>query len=354
LSATPASDNRFRELDVLRGVAAFAVLVYHYSGHARRFFGDFPFDFPLGMYGVQLFFVVSGFVIYYSLERSATIAEFAFSRFSRLFPTYCGALALLFACDLADDRHVWVTGYAVNATMLPKFLGFPFVDDVYWTLEVELVFYVLMAALFFMRLSRFVVPVLLAWLTAAALWWHADPLTHIGNTHAVLLGETYLLLPYAPYFGAGILFYLIRARGLRPEFLGALVLCWLVAGYTGGAQVAGVAAAIFVVVWLAVAGKLRFAINPVTLWLGAISYPLYLVHRNLGYIGMDWLHAHGASSWVAVIVMATAALLLATLVSLLIERPGMRYLRGWYRNRVRGADAARSLPRPAAETRSGG
>ena len=88
------------ELDALRGMAAMAVVVFHYTTRARNN-GVQLFDFEIGHYGVQLFFCVSGFVIYWTLERSKTLMDFAVSRFSRLYPAYWAAIALLLALDFA-------------------------------------------------------------------------------------------------------------------------------------------------------------------------------------------------------------------------------------------------------------
>jgi peptidoglycan/LPS O-acetylase OafA/YrhL len=71
----------------------------------------------------------------------------------------------------------------------------------------------------------------------------------------------------------------------------------------------------------------------VTLWLGAISYPLYLLHRNLGYRLLFALHARGVPSALAVCIGIAFALALATAVNRLVERPAMTAIRKWYKAR---------------------
>jgi len=82
---------RIRELDSLRGIAAFAVLLFHftYVNDAHRMA---PFGLAAGKYGVELFFVISGFVIFMTLERSGSVRQFAVSRIARLFPAYWAAI----------------------------------------------------------------------------------------------------------------------------------------------------------------------------------------------------------------------------------------------------------------------
>jgi hypothetical protein len=81
---------RFAELDVLRGLAAACVVLSHYSSHRVRYFGAGPFGVHLGkiygFYAVEMFFMISGFFIYLTLERSAAWQDFAFSRVTRLYP----------------------------------------------------------------------------------------------------------------------------------------------------------------------------------------------------------------------------------------------------------------------------
>ena len=86
-----STPSRMVELDALRGIAAVAVLGYHFTtryqeqiGHV----GGMPVDLLAGKYGVYLFFLISGFVIFMTLERTRTAADFVVSRFSRLFPAY--------------------------------------------------------------------------------------------------------------------------------------------------------------------------------------------------------------------------------------------------------------------------
>jgi peptidoglycan/LPS O-acetylase OafA/YrhL len=94
-----SSPTRFRELDALRGFAAVGVVIFHYFALASRYW-MFPFEFEIGNYGFQLFFVVSGFVIFWTLSRSSNLIDFTVSRFSRLYPTYWCALTLLsFRCS---------------------------------------------------------------------------------------------------------------------------------------------------------------------------------------------------------------------------------------------------------------
>ena len=322
---------RFRELDVLRGLAALSVVFFHYSFHGTRYFNNYPFFFWPGEYGVHLFFVISGFVIYYTIERSRTVQDFLFSRFSRLYPTYWVALAILFVWAVLDPaRRLWWHAFAVNFTMLQRFVDFPDVDTVYWTLGVELVFYAVMTLVFLFGQMHRIVIVGLAWLAAGTAWGCVHHF-NVLDDHSI--GNTYFILPYAPYFVAGVMFYLIYSRGLRVLYAGTIALAAAVVWLIQGPLVFGITLFIFGIFALAVAGWLRFLVNPVTLWLGAISYPLYLVHRQPGYAFLNWMNAHHQSHWLTLSLATGAALVAGYLLSIGVERPAMRALRAWYRRR---------------------
>ena len=93
------SKKRIAEIDTLRGLAALWVVFYHYTYRYGQIYGEnlLPWTvFKHGYLGVQVFFVISGFVIYLTLERRNNLLDFAVSRFSRLFPVYWAAIGVTF------------------------------------------------------------------------------------------------------------------------------------------------------------------------------------------------------------------------------------------------------------------
>ena len=128
---------RFRELDGFRGLAAFTVVIYHLGVPATQNYprtAPSPYDIPLGELGIQLFFIISGFVILLSAIKSGSALKFAVSRFSRIYPTYWFALgvsALVYFLYGNPGRHIPVVQTLVNTTMLQHFLRVDNVDQVY-------------------------------------------------------------------------------------------------------------------------------------------------------------------------------------------------------------------------------
>jgi peptidoglycan/LPS O-acetylase OafA/YrhL len=347
---------RFEELDVLRGAAALCVVLSHYAGHSIRFRGEAPLGVPLdtvyGYYAVLLFFMISGFVIYFTLERSATWRDFAFSRVSRLYPTYWAALTLMVVLQWAVfGQGIWVGGYVVNMTMLQEFLGWSNMDNVFWSLTVELAFYVIMGGLFAAGLLGRIEVVGAIWLALAGLWAGVEQ--YLGIALPAALSQV-LILRYVPFFVAGITFYRVVRHGVS-----AARLALLLAALAGAALIDGiwtheapavsgaairerltVGVVLFGIFALAVAGRLRFAISPVTLWLGTISYSLYLSHRNLGYETLFALRDARVPVETSVLLTVAGALALGAALTYAVERPSLRALRRWYRARRPAAAGA--------------
>lgn len=126
--------DRVVSIDALRGVAALCVFLFHY--------GYFRF----GYLGVELFFLISGFVFTFSLRQVAA-GEFLVRRFIRLFPTYWLCVSMAFVARGYGPDPATAYEYAVNMTMLGGFVGVPYLDGVYWSLTEELIFYALFLCL---------------------------------------------------------------------------------------------------------------------------------------------------------------------------------------------------------------
>lgn len=321
---------RMPELDSLRGLAALAVVIYHYTARYSQIYGQHVPDtwlFELGKYGVHLFFLISGFVILMTTERTPSVWRFAVMRFARLFPAYWVAVLLT---ALAIDwiglpgRQLpwWAVG--VNLTMLQAWLGVPSVDGVYWTLAIELAFYAWMALLLlFGQMAHAMRWAVLAMLAVSALNWL---IVHQGlKIHWVLVPT--LMLGYLHLFVAGMAFFCIRKEGHSWQKWGVLALAACIEVVTSGSNAWPVLAcmAIFAA---ALFGHARYLHQRWLLELGAVSYGLYLVHQNIGYIVIRQLQAAGQESpFVLLLVPLLLALLIAKVIHDLVEIPAGRWIR---------------------------
>lgn len=328
---------RLSQLDAIRGVAALMVVLFHYSVQYQKFLGaDYgvSYAFQWGWLGVHFFFMVSGFVIFMTLCRTATGADFIVSRFSRLFPAYWLAVLLtaLFGNLLGPPMaHRSATEIAVNLTMLQEFLHVRHVDGVYWTLTCELIFYGWMFLLYKFRLLHRIHSVIAVWLAISAGSFLS--LQYFG--HFPERVTRYLLLEYAYLFSAGILFYEIYTRRAKTTTYALLTLCLVDAGLAHGFGQELVFITVFFAAFLLVAlGKAAFLNLRVLTFFGTISYSLYLLHENLGYILLGYLHQRGMNPDLAIVVTGVLAIGLATLATFLVERPAMNAIRNFYKTRT--------------------
>lgn len=331
--------NRLVEVDALRGLAALAVVLFHYTTRFGELYGwkTAPsLSFPDGFYGVNLFFIISGFVIFMTLERTVQPMDFVVSRFSRLFPAYWTAVLVTFCLThwLGLPGKLVDTATALkNVFMIHGLFRVPHVDSVYWTLEIELLFYCGMFALYAIgRLHqihhalRALLLLRLAYFVLARFWgielsW---TLSHL------------LILQYIPWFALGISIYLAISRHETANrrqvaiTATAAIGCLLIVD----SLFLGVLSALLAsTVFLAASGRASFLRHGILAWLGAISYPLYLLHENIGWSILLRLQSWGLPTDAAVLLTIAASLAMATAMTRLVEQPAMRWIRNSYRER---------------------
>lgn len=327
---------RVVELDALRGIAALAVVAFHYTTFYGRQIGHVPslrFGFPAGNYGVHLFFLISGFVIFMTLERTRNAMDFVVSRFSRLFPAYWAAMlattAVVYTIGMPDQR-LPLRDLVLNLTMVQQFLGAEHLDGSYWTLQVELFFYAQMLLWFALGLLGRIRWIIVAWLLLAVAYGETEQ-HHMHFSYSV---RELLILRHIPFFALGILFYRIRSRPAeRKADMAMIAPCLLAIAVVGPPVLVAVALVCCAVFGLFVAGWLRWlAIAPFAV-LGAMSYSIYLLHQAIGFALIHRLESAGVPSGAAILVTLCCVLALATALTWGIERPAMRAIRSFWRRR---------------------
>lgn len=306
--------SRFRELDGLRGIAAVAVLVSHFTGaYNTRHPGDPSpfFDFPYGAFGVQLFFLISGFVILMSARRANVPSDFVISRVSRIYPAYWISLvAALVVARLWQPSETQLEFWEsiLNFTMFQRWFLIPNAVDVYWTLAIELQFYLMIFALLFFtrcrisdKLLTYVISFWLALAVVVAVW--AGPYSrgidpqNVVTPVKIVLNLT--LAEYGPLFCAGMLSFVARGKGRLSVLLiitsiSAVLVAVLLHSWIYGSIVAGIC---IIFVYIVMRKSTAWLTLAPLQWLGKISYSLYIIHAVIGYViikavlpyvGRDW------------------------------------------------------------------
>jgi peptidoglycan/LPS O-acetylase OafA/YrhL len=334
---------RLRALDGLRLVAALMVCAYHYAGRdgdiarswgqsPKEIFPDLSGAFSYGPLGVQIFFIISGFVICMS-GWGRTLKDFTISRVTRLYPAYWAALVLVtLVFAVAGYHRVSNTDLLTNFTMLQMPAGAERVLGVCWTLWAEMRFYLLFAlCVVWPGATRERVLIFCAVWTAGALYADSS-------------GEPFLklaLMPnYAPFFVGGMGLYLVYRFGHDALSWGVVAVGFLlgqryaVQDLVAPAQMhvfhhrsqLGVIAVVAFGFLAVAAVTLVPAVSGVNWrWLttaGALTYPFYLVHEHLGWVAVDKLHHRTDLPDTAVFVTTVLGMLvLAWLLNRLVEKP---------------------------------
>jgi peptidoglycan/LPS O-acetylase OafA/YrhL len=353
ISGRAQAGSRMAPLDGLRAVAILAVLAYHYTirwtpPHSdtdlypyHGFFNGWPL-LNYGWAGVELFFVISGFVICMTLERSAGLLDFARRRFARLWPAMlvCASLTMLIAQFGPAQWRVGPTSFLLSIFFLePGFIGglihktgLGWVDGVYWTLWIEVRFYVMAAVLFALFRKRF-----LSALTVVMLVSFVAGLR--GFNYPERGWAWILLLPtFLPYFVFGSAIFRLNAAGRLTPTAGVaaalstliiLIQGWLSFEYPAGGPI-GFALINLVII----AAFLLFALGSPILkpfgWrplarLGEASYSLYLIHSVVGIVMIEQLSK--IMPWPLALGIATAAMIgLSLELFRRVEGPGKRLI----------------------------
>lgn len=330
MSATPPAGQRFAELDVFRGIAALTVVLYHYSFRFDQLYGLETLSVTglwLGRYGVHFFFLISGFVICWSLSNANGLAAFLVSRVSRIYPAYWVAVVATFSIVAIvglPGREVGVGAFLFNLTMLQDFFYVPRVDRAYWTLTVELTFYFWIALAYLAgqlhRAEYLFLPLMLL-----------GALVHLGLVELPARLALLLLVKHANLFGAGIVFFRLHASGLGPAARRTATWYLPLSAAVNFAVYPPIDAlfvsSFYVVFLLAVCGRLGWLCRAPLLWLGGISYSLYLLHQNIGYVIIRTVESWIGSERVGIVVALVVVLIAADLLTRTVERPAARRLR---------------------------
>lgn len=330
---------RLHFLDGLRGIAILLVVLYH--TYSNAWIELVPYFYPshdlliikYGSHGVPLFFIISGFVISMSLEKCKNFGDFMFKRWLRLFPAMLiASLLILITSPLLSARPLG-TPYAMDLIpgitfITPGFFRTIFdnqqtmLEGGFWSLFVEVKFYIVAGLLYFtIGQKRMITALVIMFLSSAVFDVMQSRLPGETATNLKLIFDS-LDYEYYGWFAAGALFYRYYSSKSISSFIIALIVAFISARALGGLISLSMLFATILISIIAcsmVSKTLQKLLsNKVLVFLGFISYPLYLIHENATISIIVQLHRQ--YDWIPVYLLSILPILAMVLISWLIAR----------------------------------
>jgi peptidoglycan/LPS O-acetylase OafA/YrhL len=315
--------NRVMEIDFLRFWAALMVVFYHYlwrsseGGYTQASLSHHHASIAKYCYlGVDLFFLISGFVIFMTALKQSW-KDFLISRVVRLYPAYliCCTITFLITTIVGNPKLISTPlDYLVNLTMLNIPFGVRSVDGVYWSLFVEIRFYFLAFLAVSTHAIKYPSRILFVWLSFVILL----------KFYRIPFCDFFLVSEQAPYFIAGGAFYLTYKEGYSAPRLILILISYVIsllnstANRDGGLMIGLIITSFYLGFFLIAFKRAPRLGSPLWPFLGALTYPLYLLHQYNGYIFID-AHEGIANGYVTVICVIFVMLFISFLVNRYVE-----------------------------------
>src|SRR5260221_1098387 len=266
---------RIESIEALRGLAALAVAWHHFT-NGIGLIGDgwLKASGAYGYLGVEIFFVISGFIIPYSMIRGGylfptSIPTFLLKRLVRLEPPYLASILVAIALSYLSASTPWYRGNPpeINSVQLVSHIGYltpilgcQWLNPVFWSLAIEFQYYLLVSVVYPLVASE-----------SRALRYASLGALCLS---AIAIPAPLFVAKYLPLFALGIIAF-CRAVGLESSRM-SWVLTIMVAA-AGSSDLGPAIMAVGIIRSLAIT-SMRFPKSRALVMLGAVSYSLYLLH----------------------------------------------------------------------------
>ncbi len=307
--------SRQYNIDILRGIAALAVTYYHLA-----MFGGFNLGLQnsgkYGYLGVQIFFVISGFILPFSLHNKTyhitNFPKFLLKRILRLDPPYLISIVIGIILALVTTRPIISTpALLLHLGYLNAITGYQWLSPVYWTLAIEFQFILFLGICFYFIQSN------------SKIYFHSFAFILLGCS--LLFPNQNLLPHYLPFFLIGIMAYrCLKLNTSNAEIIISFAIYYASSFYINGFLAATVAliTALIILYW-----KPKFNLfTNLFIKLGTISYALYLIHSDLGKTCMAifrHLPVVGEIQPLRLIFGLASSVALAAIYFKLVEKPAL-------------------------------
>ena len=318
-----STNQRIGIIDGFRALSIISVLLYHFTNpwvtkypHQDFFLHIFKY----GYLGVNFFFMISGFVICYTLEHTTNLYSFYRNRFVRLFPAmFLCTLLIFIIIHFLDDKRQFEDAHQLK-NILPGLTftnpqlwtlitgtNYRWINGSFWSIWVEIQFYVIASGLYFANRKRFyrnfflvgVIIFIFKYIPIELLNRYSGLLSN-GTNHALEVwrrdDEIFNITFFIPWFLCGAAFYRLY-RGLKKNDMSFSILYLIISllcltkdtynFYTGKFIEMMVACSIMVLLFLFMIYYDRYLAilkNAFLCRIGVISYSIYLIHEQIGVL----------------------------------------------------------------------
>lgn len=348
-----ATQQRISTLDGLRLIAIMMVMFGHYYNFSKN---DIIRVIAIyGYIGVPFFFIISGFVIYMSLEKCKNYTEFLKKRYLRLAPAMfiCSTITFLFFKFINNSEYYyhsrqWINYLIANTFIDPNFFNifynrvkFYYIDNAYWSLWVEVNFYIIMGYLYFRSPKNVIrnyvilctigIPIFLLFSSEMGHKVLSPFFSHEFIKYMKLVSRAFAFFHECLWFLIGILLYKLFKNPKGKKYVYYIIIVFiLLMIWSKDVVISLIYIGIFLVYMTFVYRPqyLSFLTNKVIARLGVVSYSIYLIHYHIGVATIKDVYSYFEREIILFpLVMIMASLLFGLLSYRYLETPFSKYLK---------------------------
>lgn len=292
----------------MRVFSSLSVILFHFTSRFTTDYYQFDSAYPKFLtsfeQGVLLFFILSGYLISISLQRTKSLKDFWIKRFAKIYPTYILCAIITFTVVSLfglNGREVEVKDLIGNFFFLNQFKIIDSVDGAYWSLIVEVNFYVLIGILFYstqsLLKSIFTFSIISLSCYALTNYFHFDSLNYFINK--------IFISRYIGFFMIGSIFYLWETKSLsKLQLLIAtpLIIYSIYINHFNKYHLTYIIISILIFMTACLLKNKINSIPKILKILALISYPFYLIHQNIGVIMIRELSYFGFNDHIRIFI----------------------------------------------------